>query len=187
MSTDSSTFDSSSSGLGVTGAGAPYVRGRSLDLSYVFLRYFFETEYLHYGFWPEGLDAKFANLLEAQQLYADKVYSLIPQDVKTVLDVACGSGKNEFGLEEIENIDVTEAVAPHFDLEADTMKNFVEPLVEVLKRMVDADRSLLLRLLMFLKRKKLKSFKERYLENGLRNSAAFKQYKSYRFVLLRNA
>lgn len=70
----------------------PYVRGRSMDLLYVFLRYFFETEYLHFGYWDEGVALKFANLKKAQRRYVDEVFKLIPDDVESILDVGCGSG-----------------------------------------------------------------------------------------------
>jgi SAM-dependent methyltransferase len=70
-----------------------YTRGRSLDLLFVFLRYFFETEYLHFGYWRTGVDLKFANLKQAQYAYIDELFNLIPEDVQSILDVGCGSGE----------------------------------------------------------------------------------------------
>jgi SAM-dependent methyltransferase len=70
-----------------------YTRGRSLDLLYVFLRYFFETEYLHFGYWRPDLELNFANLKQAQSVYIDELFKLIPDDVQSILDVGCGSGE----------------------------------------------------------------------------------------------
>ncbi|NKB37454.1 MAG: methyltransferase domain-containing protein [Gammaproteobacteria bacterium] len=70
-----------------------YTRGRSLDLLYVFLRYFFETEYLHFGYWKPGVKLKFANLKQAQEAYIEELFKLIPDDVESILDVGCGSGE----------------------------------------------------------------------------------------------
>jgi len=64
-----------------------------MDFLYIFLRYFFETEYLHFGYWEKGLDLKFANIKKAQQRYVDELFKLIPDDVTTMLDVGCGSGE----------------------------------------------------------------------------------------------
>ena len=62
----------------------PYTRGRSLDLLYVFLRYFFETEYLHFGYWRSDVELKFANLKQAQEAYIEELFKLIPEDVERV-------------------------------------------------------------------------------------------------------
>jgi len=70
-----------------------YTRGRSLDLLFVFLRYFFETEYLHFGYWKPGVELKFSNLKQAQTAYIEELFKLIPTDVKSILDVGCGSGE----------------------------------------------------------------------------------------------
>ena len=64
-----------------------------MDLLYIFLRYFFETEYLHFGYWEKDIDLKFSNIKQAQSRYADELFKLIPDDVKTLLDVGCGSGE----------------------------------------------------------------------------------------------
>ncbi len=63
-----------------------------MDLAHIFLRYFFETEYLHFGYWDK-LEPKFANLKAAQLLYADNLQKMIPAGVKTILEVGCGSGE----------------------------------------------------------------------------------------------
>lgn len=268
-----------------------YSRGRSLDLVYVFLRYFFETEYLHFGYWVPGVDVKFANLKQAQHRYIEELFQLIPEDVTTILDVGCGSGemsktlvemgyevdalcppsimsenageklkgkailheckfedfesdkkfdliifsesiqfiqvkdafeqcrrygkkyiliadlfkkdmpekgpigggkpyaellrqRDEFGLAELENIDITDYVAPHFDLEQDAIEHFIKPMIAVFKRIMEIRNSLLIRLGLFSSRKKLQKMKSRYLESRDRNSSSFRKYKTYRFILL---
>jgi len=56
------------------------------------------SHYLHYGYWeplptsPDELTP--ARLRIAQQAYADRLLSLIPDPVKTILDVGCGIGGN---------------------------------------------------------------------------------------------
>ena len=64
-----------------------------MDFLYIFLRYFFETEYLHFGYWRAGVELKFANLKQAQYTYIDELFKLIPNDVQSILDVGCGSGE----------------------------------------------------------------------------------------------
>ncbi|MGB7540674.1 MAG: class I SAM-dependent methyltransferase [Burkholderiales bacterium] len=51
-----------------------------------------KTEDLHYGYWTDGLKVSFANLPAAQAAYCDYLLGKIPADVKTVLDVGCGTG-----------------------------------------------------------------------------------------------
>ena len=269
-----------------------YTRGRSLDLLYVFLRYFFETEYLHFGYWKPGVELKFANLKQAQDAYIEELFKLIPVYVSIILDVGCGSGematqllnknyqvdavcppsimsenaarklgsnatlyeckyedldidkqydlivfsesiqfiqirdafeqcrrfgkkyiliadlfkndmpekgpigggkpykdflaeKEKFGFEEVENIDITEFVAPSFDLEQDAINNFIKPLLAVFKRIMAIKNSILLKCGLFFYRKKLNKMQTRYLQSNDRNAASFARYKSYRFILLK--
>ncbi len=63
-----------------------------MDLAHIFLRYFFETEYLHFGYW-DRLEPKFSNLKTAQITYADNLQKMIPAGVRTILEVGCGSGE----------------------------------------------------------------------------------------------
>lgn len=58
----------------------------------VFARYFLKTEHLHYGYWPPELPVDIANLARAQEYYSDFLLSKIPDGVRTVLDVGCGTG-----------------------------------------------------------------------------------------------
>lgn len=70
-----------------------YRKGRSMDFAHIFFNYFFETDYMHFGYWTSDLDVKFANLKHAQDNYAKQLLDLIPSDVESILEVGCGSGK----------------------------------------------------------------------------------------------
>lgn len=63
-----------------------------LEAGYLVLKYFLQSGYLHYGYFSEGLKADVTNLAEAQKRYTDFIFSCIPEGVKTILDVGCGSG-----------------------------------------------------------------------------------------------
>ncbi|MCT7948927.1 class I SAM-dependent methyltransferase [Ancylothrix sp. C2] len=56
------------------------------------------SPYLHYGYWnplpSEPQDLTVPQFRKAQQAYADKLFSFIPPQIKTVLDVGCGIGGN---------------------------------------------------------------------------------------------
>lgn len=64
-----------------------------LDIGLAFARYVYKSEYLHYGYWDEGLKVEPGNVLEAQTNYANLLLDHIPDGVSTILDVGCGSGK----------------------------------------------------------------------------------------------
>ena len=64
-----------------------------LDVGLAVARYFYKTEYLHYGFWTPELSVEPANVLQAQENYANLLLETIPKGVKRILDVGCGSGK----------------------------------------------------------------------------------------------
>ena len=64
-----------------------------LELGFLIFRFFLKSEYLHYGFFSDGLEADPGNLKEAQERYSELIFSNIPEGVKTILDVGCGSGK----------------------------------------------------------------------------------------------
>ena len=64
-----------------------------LEIALILGRYFFHTDYLHYGYWTKGLAVEPDNLLCAQQNYCDLLLAHIPPDTKTILDVGCGTGK----------------------------------------------------------------------------------------------
>ncbi len=59
------------------------------------LRFYHEVlglDRLHYGLWHPEDALTFDNLKAAQQRYEDLLASNIPDDVKTILDVGCGTG-----------------------------------------------------------------------------------------------
>lgn len=64
-----------------------------LEIALIFARYFLRTDYLHYGYWTEGLAVEPDNLLCAQQNYCDLLISRIPPGTRRILDVGCGTGK----------------------------------------------------------------------------------------------
>jgi len=64
-----------------------------LDLGLLLFKNFLDTDYLHYGLFTDNLEAKITNLPKAQENYAQYLISLIPDGVKTILDVGCGSGR----------------------------------------------------------------------------------------------
>jgi len=63
-----------------------------LEIGLVLSRFFFNTEHLHFGFWPDDLIVNIDNLRKAQDLHSNQVLSSIPGHVKTILDVGSGSG-----------------------------------------------------------------------------------------------
>ncbi|MCU0428684.1 MAG: class I SAM-dependent methyltransferase [Cytophagaceae bacterium] len=64
-----------------------------LEIGLLLFKYFLNTEYLHYGLFNNGLATEVQNLAKAQQNYADFLIQHIPSQVKTILDVGCGSGR----------------------------------------------------------------------------------------------
>mgnify|MGYP002777080953 CR=1 FL=1 len=60
------------------------------------------SPYLHYGYWdplPTSVDQLTpARLRIAQQAYADRLFTYLPAEVKTILDVGCGIGGNAASL-----------------------------------------------------------------------------------------
>ncbi|WP_414570724.1 class I SAM-dependent DNA methyltransferase [Nostoc sp. CCY 9925] len=56
------------------------------------------SSYLHYGYWEplptQGEELTLTRLRVAQESYAAKLLSFIPESIKTVLDVGCGIGGN---------------------------------------------------------------------------------------------
>lgn len=56
-------------------------------------KYFLKLDHLHYGYWTSDIEVDIANLHLAQEEYAKFVISHIPDGVKTILDVGCGTGQ----------------------------------------------------------------------------------------------
>src|SRR5947207_325324 len=68
-----------------------------LEIGATVFKYFLDTEYLHYGYFSDGLPVETRNLAEAQIRYASLLKSAIPQAARRILDVGCGTGR--FALE----------------------------------------------------------------------------------------
>lgn len=56
------------------------------------LDFLFKSKYIHYGFFPDDLEGEFWNLGKAQEEYTKNLFSKLPDKVKTILDVGCGTG-----------------------------------------------------------------------------------------------
>jgi len=65
-----------------------------LEIGSLFGRHFLKIKHLHYGYWPSDLEVDITNLYIAQDKYIEFLISNIPQNVKNILDVGCGSGQN---------------------------------------------------------------------------------------------
>lgn len=75
-------------------------RDIGLQIASILGKYFLKTEHLHYGYWPDGLNVNILNLPLAQKHYSDFLLSHIPDNVKNILDVGCGTGENAKFLSE---------------------------------------------------------------------------------------
>ena len=63
-----------------------------LAMGLLFGRFAYKMEDLHYGYWTEDLPVDIQNLPKAQAQYTELLISKIPQGVKRILDVGCGTG-----------------------------------------------------------------------------------------------
>lgn len=68
-------------------------RELGLEVGSVCGKYFLKLEHLHYGYWTGDIEIDVANLHIAQDEYAKFVISHIPDGVKSILDVGCGTGQ----------------------------------------------------------------------------------------------
>jgi len=68
-------------------------RELGLEAGFIGGKYFLKLDHLHYGYWTSDIEVDIANLHLAQEEYAKFVISHIPDGVKTILDVGCGSGQ----------------------------------------------------------------------------------------------
>lgn len=71
-----------------------------LDVEALFSRCLYGHGYLHYGYWKHGVPktASLEELGKAQAEYFNKLIEVIPNDVKSILDVGSGTGSNAFSL-----------------------------------------------------------------------------------------
>ena len=63
-----------------------------LEIGLVLSEFFFKTEHLHFGFWPDDLEISIDNLKKSQDYHSAKIIDSIPDGVQTILDVGSGSG-----------------------------------------------------------------------------------------------
>ena len=63
-----------------------------LAMGLIFGRFCLKMEDLHYGYWTDDLPVEIQNLPKAQAQYTELLISTIPQGVKRILDVGCGTG-----------------------------------------------------------------------------------------------
>jgi SAM-dependent methyltransferase len=68
-------------------------RELGLEVGSICGRYFLKLRHLHYGYWTDGLEVNVSNLHLAQDEYVKFIVSHIPEGVKTILDVGCGTGE----------------------------------------------------------------------------------------------
>ena len=71
-----------------------------LDLGLLLFKNFLDTDYMHYGLFKDGLDAKIINLPKAQENYAELLLSIMPEGISSILEVGCGSGRFAYNLSE---------------------------------------------------------------------------------------
>ncbi len=68
-------------------------RDIGLELASLCGKYLLKSHHLHYGYWPAELKVDITNLAAAQENYTDLLISHIPDGVKKILDVGCGTGE----------------------------------------------------------------------------------------------
>jgi SAM-dependent methyltransferase len=68
-------------------------RNLGLEVGSICGRYFLKLKHLHYGYWNGNVEVDVANLHVAQDEYVKFIVSHIPDGVKSILDVGCGTGE----------------------------------------------------------------------------------------------
>jgi len=51
-----------------------------------------KSDLLHFGYWPEGMEASYQTIRPAQKAYAEEVLGKIPKGTKSILEIGCGTG-----------------------------------------------------------------------------------------------
>lgn len=69
-------------------------RESDLKLFLILGRQLLGVDDLHFGYWPDDLEVALDNLPQAQECYAERLFSHMPEGARTILDVGCGVGKN---------------------------------------------------------------------------------------------
>lgn len=64
-----------------------------LEIQVNLFKFFFDSDYLHYGYWTPGLEVKAPNFKQAQSAFVAYLLKHIPPHVVSILDVGCGTGK----------------------------------------------------------------------------------------------
>jgi len=64
-----------------------------LEIGSILGKYFLKLDHLHYGYWANGLEVDIGNLRIAQENHANFLISHIPNGVRSILDVGCGTGQ----------------------------------------------------------------------------------------------
>lgn len=80
---------------------ARFSRDIGLEIGSVCGKHFLQLKHLHYGYWTDDLAVDIVNLHTAQENYVKFLMSHIPDGVKKILDVGCGTGQMAKDLQEV--------------------------------------------------------------------------------------
>lgn len=98
---------------------------KGMNLELLFGTEVLKLKSLHYGYWEPHQELSLENFKKAQTKYTETLISLLPDTVKTVLDVGCGIGDNALAISKTGR-EVT-AISPDKNhkkfFEQDEMKN----------------------------------------------------------------
>jgi SAM-dependent methyltransferase len=89
-----------------------------------------------------------------------------------------------FALEPVKDIDMTDGIAPTFDVLDRAYREAIQPAYEMIVARLTARHRWIMRIVRWKFRKKLERAEQKHF-SGRRNGSSFKQYKSYRLLLFR--
>ena len=95
-----------------------------LEIGLLLTRFFFNSEDLHFGYWPDGTPTDMSTISKAQTNHSDLIFSHIPDGVKNILDV--GSGSGELAKKLIDKGHSVDCVSPSSFL-SDTIQSKLPP------------------------------------------------------------